>query len=183
MQTSEDGKPSHDVGGHSDPPKASLGASPLLAVLIAVSVVVGAVTGWFLTTQRTPDTPEIAVLAAEDVTADAIATLNPASQKEAQKDACKLGLSVITVSTPFDPAGATVTFRTSKYRTPPIHVTDTQQRIAIPRPVPDSGGYDPLVVEGDSKPMLVSIYPTLTMQPGTIRSTATIRWLPRPPCK
>ena len=135
-------------------------------MLLAGGAMIGAVMGWFLITRAEPDAPAIALVPQEQV-ADAIPTLTPDSQRVAQSDSrqCRYPIAFITVSTPGNPAGGTVTFRTSKYRSPSFRVTDQPQRIALPNPLPDSGGFDPLTAEGDAKGLLVSLYPTAGMEP------------------
>ncbi len=158
--------------------------SSMLAMLLAGAAMIGAIMGWFLTTRAEPDAPVIALVPQEQV-ADAIPTLTPDGQRIAQSDnrQCRYPVAFITVSTPGNPAGGTVTFRTSKYRSPSFRVTDQPQRIALPNPLPDSGGLDPLTADGDAKGLLVSLYPTARMEPLSGSSTVTVRWPARPPCK
>lgn len=158
--------------------------SSMLAMLLAGAAMIGAIMGWFLTTRAEPDAPVIALVPQEQV-ADAIPTLTPDGQRAAQSDSrqCRYPVAFITVSTPGNSAGGTVTFRTSKYRSPSFRVTDQPQRIALPNPLPDSGGLDPLTADGDAKGLLVSLYPTARMEPVSGSSTVTVRWPPRPPCK
>ncbi|KRQ17571.1 hypothetical protein ACNJX9_01550 [Bradyrhizobium sp. DASA03076] len=159
-------------------------ASSISAMLLAGVAILGAFIGWFLTMRAEPDAPIIALVPQEQI-ADAIPTLTPDNQRIAQSDSrqCRYPVAFITVSTPGNPAGGTVTFRTSKYRSPSFHVTDQPQRIALPNPLPDSGGLDPLTAEGNAKGLLVSLYPTARMEPATGSTTVTVRWPARPPCK
>jgi len=154
------------------------------AMLLAGVAILGAIIGWFLTMRAEPDAPVIALVPQEQI-ADAIPTLTPDNQRIAQSDSrqCRYPVAFITVSTPGNPAGGTVTFRTSKYRSPSFQVTDQPQRIALPNPLPDSGGLDPLTAEGNAKGLLVSLYPTARMEPVTGSTTVTVRWPARPPCK
>ncbi|WP_426612562.1 hypothetical protein [Bradyrhizobium sp. McL0616] len=156
----------------------------MLAILLAGTAMIGAIVGWFVATRAEPDAPVIELVPQEQV-ADAIPTLTPVSQRVAQSDTrqCRYPMAFITVSTPGNPAGGTVTFRTSKYRSPPFRVTDQPQRIALPNPLPDSGGLDPLTADGDAKGLLVSLYPTARMEPINGSTTVTVRWHARPPCK
>ena len=156
----------------------------MLALLLGAIDVLGAIIGWNLTSRSAPDSSAIELVPQEQVS-EAIPTLTPESQRIAQSDSrqCRYPIAFITVSTPGNPAGGTVTFRTSKYRSPPFHVTDQPQRIAMPNPLPDTGGLDPLTAEGDAKGMLVSLYPTVRMEPASGWATVTVRWHSRPPCK
>lgn len=156
----------------------------MLAILLAGTAMIGALMGWLLTTRAEPDAAVIELVPQEQL-ADAIQTLTPDNQRIAQSDSrqCRYPVAFITVSTPGNPAGGTVTFRTSKYRSPPFRVTAQPQRIALPNPLPDSGGLDPLTADGDAKGLLVSLYPTARMEPVSGSSTVTVRWPARPPCK
>ena len=156
----------------------------MLAMLLAGAAIIGALMGWLLTLRAEPDAPVIALVPQEQV-GDAIPTLTPDSERVAQSDSrqCRYPVAFITVSTPGNPTGGTVTFRTSKYRSPSFRITDQPQRIALPNPLPDSGGLDPLTVDGDAKGLLVSLYPTARMEPIGGSSAVTVRWPARPPCK
>lgn len=163
------------------PRKASL---PIVPLLIGGTVLFGAFAGFFLNQQREADVPAVSMLTQQGAT-EAIPTLDPTAQQAVREDSreCRNPMGFITVSTPGNPAGGDVVFRTSKYRSPAFHVTDVPQRIAIPSPLPESGGIDLLSVDGEAKGLLVSLYPTARMEP--VNGTATIKvlWRPRPPCK
>src|SRR5580692_9208428 len=85
--------------------------------------------------------------------AEAIPTLNAGAQQAARSDPrqCRVAMGFITVATPGNPAGGTVSLRTSKYQSPPFHVTDRPQRIAVPNPLPETGGVDLFSADGDAK--------------------------------
>jgi len=156
----------------------------MLAVLLGSAAVLGAIVGWVLISRSEPDAPAIALVPQEQI-AEAIPTLTPDSQRIAQSDSrqCRYPVAFVTAVTPGNPAGGTITFRTSKYRSPPFHVSDKPIRIALPNPLPDSGGLDPLSVDGNAKGLLVSLYPTAPMEPVGGSTTVTVRWPARPPCK
>lgn len=156
----------------------------MLAMLLVIGATVGGIVGWLVSGPAEPDARAIELVAQEQM-ADAIPTLTQSAQQIAQSDRrqCSFPMAFITVSTPGNPAGGTVTFRTSKYRSPTFRVTDQPQRIAIPNPLPDSGGLDLLTAEGNASGLLVSLYPTARMEPINGSSTVTVRWRPRPPCK
>jgi hypothetical protein len=157
---------------------------PSLAIFFAATIAFGAVGGWFVSTQSNPSAPAITMVSPEEVPL-AIATLNPTAQQIARSDSreCRFPMGFITVATPGNPAGGTVSFRTSKYKSPPFHVTDQPQRIAIPSPLPETGGIDLLSADGDAKGLLVSLYPTASMEPVNGTSAVRVIWRPRPPCK
>jgi hypothetical protein len=163
------------------PRKASL---PIAALLLGGTVLFGAFAGFFLNQQREGDVPTVSMLTQQGAT-EAIPTLDPAAQQAVRTDSreCRNPMGFITVSTPGNPAGGDVIFRTSKYRSPTFHVTDVPQRIAIPSPLPETGGIDLLSVDGEAKGLLVSLYPTARMEPVNGSATIKVIWRPRPPCK
>ena len=166
-------------------PSSSKNSLPSLAVFLAGTVMLGTIGGWFLTTRvAEPPVPAVAMVAPEEIP-EAVTTLNPRARQTAQADSreCRFPMGFITVATPGNPAGGTVSFRTSKYQSPPFHVTDKPQRIAIPSPLPETGGVDLLSADGDAKGLLVSLYPTARMEPVNGTSTVKVIWRPRPPCK
>jgi hypothetical protein len=153
--------------------------SAAFAALVAGTFVVGAVGGWLLSPRGEPDVPIMATLSQDDV-AQALTTLNTQAQQTARLDSreCRFPMGFITVATPGNPAGGTVVFRTSKYQSPPFHVT-----IAIPNPLPESGGIDLLSADGNAKGLLVSLHPTAHMEPVNGSTTIKVFWRPRRPCR
>lgn len=184
MQYREAGDQRSDL--HANHPGSAAGRNPVpvLAALLTGIIVLGAVGGWFLSPRDPSDAPVVAMLSPEQLP-DAIPTLNPAAQQTARSDQreCRVPFGFITVATPGNPTGGTVSFRTSKYQSPPFHVTDKPQRIAIPSPLPETGGVDLLSADGDAKGLLVSLYPTARMEPVNGTKTVKVIWRPRPPCK
>jgi len=158
-------------------------AAPSLAIFLAGIIMLGGLGGWFFAPRAT-DAPVVAMVSPEDIP-EAITTLNAAVIPNARSDSreCRFPMGFVTVATPGNPAGGTVSFRTSKYQSPPFHVTDKPQRIAIPHPLPESGGFDLLSADSDAKGLVVALYPAARMEP--INGTATVKvlWRPRPVCK
>ncbi len=154
-----------------------------LAIFLAGIIMLGGLGGWFLT-PRAADAPVVAMISPED-TPEAITTLTAAVIPNARSDSreCRFPMGFITVATPGNPAGGTVSFRTSKYQSPPFHVTDKPQRIAIPHPLPETGGFDLLSADGDAKGLVVALYPATRMEPVNGTATLKVIWRPRPPCK
>jgi len=185
MKPRDEGK--ERPGRHFDASTAQSGGKPLpvLAVLLTGTVMLGAAGGWLVGLRSDPSVPTVATISQEDLPA-AIATLAPGAQQTARSDPreCRFPMGFITVVTPGNPAGGTVSFRTSKYQSPPFHVTDKPQKIAIPLPVPpETGGVDLLSVDGNVTGLLVSLSPTVRMEPINGVATVKVRWLPRPPCR
>ncbi len=190
MQNREDGDQRSDfLAGRPDRGYVGPGKNPLptLALLLTGTVMLGAVGGWFLSPREAFDAPVVAMLSPEQL-ADAIPTLNAGAQATARSDQreCRFPFGFITVATPGNPAGGTVSFRTSKYQSPAFHVTDKPhkpQQIAIPSPLPETGGVDLLSADGEAKGLLVSLYPTARMEPVNGSAAVKVIWRPRPPCK
>jgi len=180
MQNSADGDQRSDFF----PGRPGKAALPTLALLLTGIIMLGAVGGWFLSPREASDAPVVAMLSPEQLP-DAIASLNAGAQATARSDQreCRVPFGFITVATPGNPAGGMVSFRTSKYQSPVFHVTDTPQRIAIPSPLPETGGVDLLSADGDAKGLVVSLYPTARMEPVNGSTTVKVIWRPRPPCK
>jgi hypothetical protein len=155
-----------------------------IAVLVAATVMLGAGAGWFLSPREEPDVYRVQMVPQEEMVA-AIETLNVGviAAPRADPRECKWPMGFATVSTPGNPAGGNVVFRTSKYKSPPFHVTDKPQRIAFPHPLPETGGVDLFTAEGNAKGLIVSLFPTTRMEPVNGTSTVKVRWLPRPRCK
>jgi hypothetical protein len=155
---------------------------PPLAILLGGVILFGAIGGWLAT--RSEEPPAVAMVSPADIP-DAIATLNPGAAQQARSDSreCRFPLGFLTIATPGNAAGGTVRFHTTKYQSPTFMVSDKPQRVAIPNPLPETGGIDPLVVEGEAKGLVVALYPPARMEP--VNNTATVRviWRPRPPCK
>jgi hypothetical protein len=188
MQDTEDDVQRPDLRDGPIGPAQSGGKSfPVLVVLLIGTIVLGGASGWFFSSQgsRTdPSVPVVAAVSPQDIP-EAIGTLNSNAQQTAQADSreCRFPIGFITAVTPGNPAGGDVIFRTSKYRSPPFHVTDKPQRIAIPNPLPETGGVDLLSADGDAKGLMVSLMPTARMEPVNGTSTVKVIWRPRPPCK
>jgi hypothetical protein len=78
MQDREDGDQQSDLlAGRLDPGLVGPGKNslPTLALLLAGTIVLGTVGGWFLSSRDSPDAPVVAMLSPEQL-ADAIPTLN-----------------------------------------------------------------------------------------------------------
>ncbi len=161
-----------------------------LIILLAATILLGIATGWFVSPRGGPSGPTVEMVSPAE-RPQALMTLTGDMQMKARVDTamCRHPLGVITVVMPGKPMGGSVRFSTSKYTSPPFHVTDKPQRIAIPSPVPETGGMDVLTAEGETSGLLVSLYPTARMDlvgsGSKTRPTATVNvfWRPRPPCK
>src|SRR5579871_1298 len=152
---------------------------PLVALLLGGTILLGLLGGWLFSQQREPDVPAVTMLSQADMP-EAIPTLNQALAGAVRADTreCRYPMGFITVSTPGNPAGGNVVFRTSKYQSPVFHVTDQPQRIAIPSPLPETGGIDLLSADGDAKNLLVSLYPTARMEPVNGSISIKVFWRP-----
>ena len=159
-----------------------------MAALVIGTVVLGGGAGWYFGSQSSspsdPSVPVVATVSPQDIP-EAIGTLTSNAQQVAQADSreCRFPIGFITAFTPGNPAGGTVIFRTSKYRSPPFHVTDKPQRIAVPNPLPETGGVDLLSADGEAPGLMVSLTPTARMEPVNGTAAVKVIWRPRPPCR
>jgi hypothetical protein len=128
--------------------------------------------------------PVLAQLAPAEITA-ALPTLDPATTKAAVDDAknCKAPLgSVIVVQRPGGRGGGMVRIRSGAYVSPPIQVTNSPQRVALPYPAPYPTGRGVLSVVGDADE--VSIYLTPGWFVPSLKGAASINvhWKVTNPC-
>jgi len=159
-------------------------AGPTVAVLLTATILLGAISGWFLSSREQASEPVVAMIA-PDERPEALNTLSGDMQLKARADSrqCSYPLGFVSISTPGNPAGGTVSVRTSRYTSPKFHVSEVPQRIAIPNPLPQTGGIDTFSVDGDAKGLIVSLFPTAWMEPVNGSKTISVRWRPGPPCK
>ena len=169
----------------SPPSEAASDRSPLFAILLGGTIVLSAVGGWFLVSRSEPEPPVMEMLAPERFS-EAISTLSPESQRLALRKykQCAFPLGVLTAVASGNSAGGTVSFSTSKYTSPKFHITNKPQKIAIPSPLPETGGLDMFTIHGDATALALSLYPTAWIQP-LKNGSATIKtiWPASPPCK
>ena len=153
------------------------------AVLLAGTIMLGIAAGWYLARPVPAKPPVIAMVTSVDFDA-AMTTLSAEGQQQARSDPreCRVQMGYITVATPGNPAGGTVRFRTSRYQSPPLVVTDKPQRIAIPNPFPGTGGTGLLSVDGDAKGLVVALTPPTRMEPVDGTASTEVIFLPAPTC-
>ncbi len=157
---------------------------PPVAAIVASLVLAGALGGWFFARDLNAP-PTIDEVAPIDFR-DALATIAPSAARNARPDfeGCRFPMGVVVVSTPGNPAGGKIRVSTSKYQSPWFNVTAEPQSIALPIPVPpQSGGLDPLTVEGDAKGLFVALTPGATMDLANSQRIVNVWWRPRPACK
>lgn len=179
MQGQEDGTNSPDRRqrfGFARRPQA-------LTVLLAGTILLGAAAGW-LSATRAPAKPPVIDLVTTADFADALKTLSAEAIQQAQSDPreCRVQMGYVTVSTPGNPAGGTVRFRTARYQSPPFVVTDQPQRVAIPNPFPGTGGVGLLSVDGEAKGLVVALTPATRLEPLNGTATTEVIFLPTPLC-
>jgi hypothetical protein len=122
------------------------------------------------------------VLVPADINA-ALPTLDPGTSKSAVDDAksCKAPLAWVTLKQQPGGHGGMVRIRSGSYLSPPINLTPTPQRIAVPYPSPYPTGRGVLTLVGEADQ--VGFYLT----PGGIHNvngaySVNVRWTPRNPC-
>ncbi|TYO68394.1 hypothetical protein FXV83_00750 [Bradyrhizobium hipponense] len=122
------------------------------------------------------------VLIPADINA-ALPTLDPGSSKAAVDDAknCKVPLAWVTLKQQPNGHGGMVRVRSGSYLSPPIKLTPTPQRIALPYPAPYPTGRGVLTLVGEADQ--VGFYLT----PGGIHDvngtySVNVHWQVRNPC-
>jgi hypothetical protein len=112
----------------------------------------------------------------------ALATLDPGTSKTAVDDAknCKAPLAWVTL-TQRNGHGGMVRVRSGQYLSPPIKLTPTPQRVAVPYPAPYPVGRGVLTLVGEADQ--VGFY----LSPGGIQDvngaySINVRWQVRSPC-
>jgi hypothetical protein len=122
------------------------------------------------------------VLAPADINA-ALPTLDPGTSKAAVDDAknCKAPLGWVTLTQRPSGNGGIVRIRSGQYVSPPIKLTPTPQRVAVPYPAPYPMGRGVLTLVGEADK--VGFYLT----PGGVYDvngaySVNVRWQVRNPC-
>ena len=122
------------------------------------------------------------VLLPADINA-ALPTLDPGTSKAAVDDAknCKAPLAWVTVTQRPGGNGGMVRIRSGLYVSPPIKLTTTPQRVAVPYPAPYPVGRGVLTLVGEADQ--VGFY----LRPGGIHDvngtySVNVRWQVRNPC-
>ena len=122
------------------------------------------------------------VLVPADINA-ALPTLDPGTSKAAVDDAknCKVPLAWVTLTQRPSGHGGMVRIRSGQYVSPPIKLTTTPQRVAVPYPAPYPAGRGVLTLVGDADK--VGFYLT----PGGVHDvngtySVNVRWQVRNPC-
>jgi hypothetical protein len=122
------------------------------------------------------------VLVPADINA-ALPTLDPGTSKAAVDDAknCKAPLAWVTLTQRPSGHGGMVRVRSGQYVSPPINLTTTPQRVAVPYPAPYPAGRGVLTLVGEADQ--VGFYLT----PGGVHDvngtySVNVRWQVRNPC-
>jgi hypothetical protein len=122
------------------------------------------------------------VLIPADINA-ALPTLDPGTSKAAVDDAknCKAPLAWVTLTQRPGGHGGMVRIRSGQYVSPPIKLTTTPQRVAVPYPAPYPAGRGVLTLVGEADQ--VGFYLT----PGGVHDvngtySVNVRWQVRNPC-
>lgn len=127
--------------------------------------------------------PTLAALAPAEIPA-ALPTLDPATSKAAVDDAkaCKAPLaSVIVVQRPGG-RGGMVRIRSGIYLSPPIALTDTPQRVAVPYPSPYPAGRGVISLVGDADDVWLYLRPAWFLPSLKGASSINVHWTVGNPC-
>jgi len=183
-------------GGRAQPPRQEPprgkkpGASRGILIGIAGGLVIAGIAAVVVWPGSRGDKPPAAVgeesilevLAPNEINA-ALPTLDPGTSKAAVDDAknCKAPLAWVTVTQRPGGNGGMVRIRSGIYLSPPIKLTPTPQRVAVPYPAPYPAGRGVLTLIGEADG--VGLYLT----PGRVQDvngtySVNVRWQVRNPC-
>jgi hypothetical protein len=128
--------------------------------------------------------PILSALAPAEIAA-ALPTLDPATTKAAVDDAksCKAPLgSVIVVQRPGGRGGGIVRIHSGTYVSPPIQVTNSPQRVALPHPAPYPTGRGVLSVVGDADEVWLYLTPGWFVPSVKGGASINVHWNVTNPC-
>lgn len=116
--------------------------------------------------------------------ANATVTLDPATAQQVVADAksCKAPVAWVMLTKQPGSAGGSVRIRSGAYLSPPFHVTDVPQRIAIPYPAPYETGRGVLWVIGESSGLAIDLYPRWSIPSLNGAAAINVVWTPGDPC-
>jgi hypothetical protein len=172
------------------PPGKKPGSSRGILIGIVGGLVIAGIAAGVVLPRIVGDKPAAAVgeestlevLAPADINA-ALPTLDPGTTKAAVDDAknCKVPLGWVTLTQRPGGNGGMVRIRSGQYVSPPIKLTPTPQRVAVPYPAPYPTGRGVLTLVGEADQ--VGFYLT----PGGVHDvngaySVNVRWQVRNPC-
>ena len=171
------------------PPSKKPGPSRSIVIGIAGGLVIAGIAASVVLPGLLRDKPvpvgeesNLEVLVPADINA-ALPTLDPGTSKAAVDDAknCKVPLAWVTLTQRPGGNGGLVRIRSGSYQSPPIKLTPTPQRVAIPYPAPYPTGRGVLTLVGEAD--RVGFYLT----PGGVHDvngaySVNVRWQVRNPC-
>lgn len=127
--------------------------------------------------------PTLSALAPAEIAA-ALPTLDPATSKAAVDDAktCKAPLATVILVQRPGGSGGMVRIRSGAYLSPPIALTNTPQRVAVPYPSPYPAGRGVLSLVGDANEVWLYLRPGWFLP--TLKGAASINvhWTVGNPC-
>jgi hypothetical protein len=127
--------------------------------------------------------PTLAKVAAVELDS-AIVTLDPATSQQAIADAksCKAPIAWVSLTKQPGTADGSVRIRSGPYLSPPFHVTDVPQRVAIPYPAPYETGRGVLWAIGESGGLAIDLYPRWSIRSLNGAAAINVIWTPTDPC-
>jgi hypothetical protein len=189
-EVSEGAPSGRDRAPRQEPPRGKMpGSSRGIAIGIAGGLAIVGIAAAVALPSLRDDKPAavgqesiLEVLVPADINA-ALPTLDPATSKAAVDDAknCKVPLAWVTLTQRPGGNGGMVRIRSGFYQSPPIKLTTTPQRVAVPYPAPYPAGRGVLTLIGEAD--RVGFYLT----PGGVHDvngaySVNVRWPVRSPC-
>jgi hypothetical protein len=181
--------PRYEPPGREPPRRNKPGSSRSIVIAIAGGLITAGIIAAVIWPRIDDDRPVAAgqesileVLVPADISA-ALPTLDPQTSKAAVDDAknCKAPLAWVTLTQRPGEHGDMVRVRSGAYLSPPIKLTATPQRIAIPYPAPYPAGRGVLTLVGEANQV------GFFLTPGGVHDvngaySVNVRWQVRSPC-
>jgi hypothetical protein len=115
---------------------------------------------------------------------EATSSLDPTIARAAIEQArqCKAPIAFVTLALASAQTPASIRIRSGDYLSPPIRITDSPRRVALPFPAPYQAGKGFLSIEGAARGLSVWLSPGRHIETLNGAQTIPVVWAPRNPC-
>jgi hypothetical protein len=116
---------------------------------------------------------------------EAISSMDPKQSSAAAEDArtCRVPLAFVTIAAPDQSQPPKmIRIRSGGYVTPPLIVTSSPRRIALPFPAPYPAGRGVISVEGAIRGLSISLIPSWQAASPEVRTEINVTWTPKAAC-
>ncbi len=160
-------------------PQDSGGIRTVLVACVGGLLTTAVIVGMLEHVPNSPSGSELSFVPRDQIVA-AAATLTSDVRPGLVEQADKCIIPIAYVSVVSTGAEETVRIRSGNYVSPPLKITHTPQRIAIPWPAPYPTGRGQISIEGDTKGALVSLYPSWRIDSSGL--VENVWWVPEKHC-